>query len=459
MLSWLSRDTTDHNGDDDNYSNRADVDCDAPETPAPVFAVKAFRHAIFGTPKADEDVQSRPPPRARKSTSEVHDAKEDKGENKRHSDEHARRSDHERHKRTDRPVSIGSSPARRPGILLTPGTGGKGKTVSFGSPSNKRDANEKAVKETKDCPAIPSKAKNSTTSTRNDLGHTFTEKLRQAGPQEETNKQRRTERSATKQDSADDVTLDMNAPRSASGQYWKTELGSYSTKSQVEMRKLFKKEQVAKRYAKLRDMAAVRLEEELEFEKQKVAKLEQQIEDLRAKLAKSRPEENITQEDREGLTPERGNISQRHHCADSSPKENNRADDRTRRRNQFRQSSTPTKNANTSGHRPARTLSTQNKLSTTIPKDQVSSDIWTGAAIDGSEIGAPHPLSESTKTAPMKRSVSDRSPLAPRNANVSTHEALCGSQDPQPMTKERRENARRRLEEKAKTRARDRSAA
>lgn len=88
---------------------------DPPETPAHQFAVKAFKHAIFGTPAA-EDLNHAT--RKFETKAKVADANA---------------------KLTELPAPKDNDPLQSPskrigGILMTPGTATKGrKTVSFGS--------------------------------------------------------------------------------------------------------------------------------------------------------------------------------------------------------------------------------------------------------------------------------------------------------------------------------------
>jgi len=74
-------------------------------------------------------------------------------------------------------------------------------------------------------------------------------------------------------DTDEDGTLDMASPRSRSGRFWKTEYEACSRTSTAEVRRLAKKEQLAKKFARVKDAEAARLEEELRIERARVGRL------------------------------------------------------------------------------------------------------------------------------------------------------------------------------------------
>ncbi|KAK8213379.1 hypothetical protein M8818_002678 [Zalaria obscura] len=221
MLSWL---TGSHNApvgqaDDISY-------IDAPGTPAPVFAVRAFKHAIWGTPQQASD--SNPTP-AQKTAKEAN----------------ARDGRNSRSIQAQKPgqseegllavPTIQGSPSKPAGILLTPGTLRRNKTVTFGAQvkNNEGKAGSRPHKSgtPKDIPGkFPSPSKNATmgmdfsleplqsSQTRTRL----TEKLHEA--REVSNKLDPKLPARAKDDT--DITLDVMEPRSQSGRYWKQEYES-----------------------------------------------------------------------------------------------------------------------------------------------------------------------------------------------------------------------------------------
>lgn len=94
---------------------------------------------------------------------------------------------------------------------------------------------------------------------------------------------------------AEDATLDFTAPRSTSGRYWKMEYEAYSANSTVEMRRLAKKEQLAKKFARMKDAETAGLREELRVERKKARGLERRVkeEDGIASELKEEEEEEV----------------------------------------------------------------------------------------------------------------------------------------------------------------------
>lgn len=209
---------------------------DQPDTPAPVFAARAFKSALFGTPAA------RPMP--------VPQAQQPKPSK-----------DAEEGSRTP--------PSKPQGILLTPGTGtSRPKRVSFG----------REVKGTKS---------QSSLATKLGAGLSNAQQPQKAG--------KGTTKSDANNDDADDdeweeeddddpenycnhdITVDLNEPQSQSGKFWKDQFEKYRGDAQVELDKMLKYKQLAKSYAQLKDAEAIDLAEKLKEEQQKVVKMEQKI--------------------------------------------------------------------------------------------------------------------------------------------------------------------------------------
>lgn len=257
---------------------------DAPGTPAPVFAVRAFKHAIWGTPQQASD--SNPTP-AQKTAKEAN----------------ARDGRNSRSIQAQKPgqseegllavPTIQGSPSKPAGILLTPGTLRRNKTVTFGAQvkNNEGKAGSRPHKSgtPKDIPGkFPSPSKNATmgmdfsleplqsSQTRTRL----TEKLHEA--REVSNKLDPKLPARAKDDT--DITLDVMEPRSQSGRYWKQEYESYAAKSKREVQKLLHKSKAAKSFAMEKDQEVMRLAEELRQERRKVEKLEARSMELEAQM-------------------------------------------------------------------------------------------------------------------------------------------------------------------------------
>lgn len=77
-----------------------------------------------------------------------------------------------------------------------------------------------------------------------------------------------------------DVTINLEEPRSQSGQYWKSEFENYRAKTDREIRKLIQYRSVAKSYARKKDLEALRLSEKLKAEEAKVAEVERRVSKL-----------------------------------------------------------------------------------------------------------------------------------------------------------------------------------
>lgn len=232
--------TLDGNTDEAEDTTQADI----PDTPAPVFAARAFKSALFGTPREE--------PRTRQTRASVS---------------------------TDQGTPI----SKPQGILLTPGTGtSRPKRVSFG-----REVEEAAKIH---------KGKNPLT-TKEDGLHKRTrlnEALEKAR-QKKVSVVNKTTTTQLKEPSDDeweeddgsegddknycnhDITLDLNEPHSQSGRFWKEEFEKYHKDAKAEMEKLLKYKQLAKSYAQQKDTEAIELAEMLKEEQQKVIKMEKKI--------------------------------------------------------------------------------------------------------------------------------------------------------------------------------------
>ncbi|KAL8909582.1 MAG: hypothetical protein Q9207_000080 [Kuettlingeria erythrocarpa] len=297
--AWLNLSVTDSG--DSSYVG------ESPETPAPVFAVRAFKTALFGTP---------------------HPSQNDEATEKTASPEHAGKTKHSPRAKITTP-KIGtkshaaraqrSTPLMSPakGILVTPGTtAGRRKTVSFGGLSI---PDEVTVAKTQDTfranvagsQEILDVGTLETTEKQSPSLPTLTKELFEA--QLDASKQRLNahERPAeaslgTKSLSADtelvglhpvqsascettlDFTVDLTKPRSQSGQHWKAEFERYQKNSDLELKKIIQHGQSVKSYAEKKDVEATALYEKLKRELSKCAAMETKVSRLATQLANSK---------------------------------------------------------------------------------------------------------------------------------------------------------------------------
>jgi Cut12 conserved domain len=283
---------------------------DIPETPAPVFAARAFKHAIFGTPEtpAEHTFVSGNEDRASASAT---------GGLPGHTTQRRLFQPSERqvqrekelllgNQQTSRPVSPVKAP---PGILLTPGTAnGRRKQVKFGQlvvdnegkrskysrsglPDNYPGKFPSPWTPKIATPAEPklqesTASRNAPKTVDKKVESKFTEIL------ESTKQSRKAlvagKNPAQRPDEDPDLTMDFNLPQSASGHYWKEQYQSYSAQSEAETKRLIAKHKLAKEYARRKDDEAVGLRTQLESERKKRQQrekdLERQVKDMRERL-------------------------------------------------------------------------------------------------------------------------------------------------------------------------------
>jgi Cut12 conserved domain len=270
---------------------------DAPETPAHLFAVRAFKQALFGTP----------PPVARfvpkmngatfQSIPQI-DVKSDEA----HATARIRRKPE-----TTTQQTLNSSPTKPTGILMTPGTAaGRRKQVKFGEKvvDNEGKRNKYSTSGLPDdCPGkfpSPWTPKVMPASSSQDTGKTVTassssigndtrleSKFKEALKQSTHQKPQPVSISSRVKDDSD-ITADIQLPSSASGRYWKEQYETYATRSEAELNRLIAKHRIAKDYAKMKDeeVTALRAQSELDRSKRqdRETSLEKQIKDLRERL-------------------------------------------------------------------------------------------------------------------------------------------------------------------------------
>lgn len=252
---------------------------EAPDTPAHQFAVNAFKHAIFGTPAPHDATKASK--RLDKNTK---------------TDLKSAKAVHLPQLKQDGPP-LSLSPSKQPGgVLRTPGTASKGrKTVSFGShvvDNEGKRGNTGKSGIPNDCPGkFPSpwtpgiELKLDTGSDKRPRT-----KLTEALLDARTTKQPTPGQKPKARDDSD-ITIDLGAPRSESGRYWKEQYESYAEKSEKEMKKVIAKQQLAKKFAMKKDgevtELATKLEQERRKSRQREGDLEQQNSDFQERLRRA----------------------------------------------------------------------------------------------------------------------------------------------------------------------------
>jgi hypothetical protein len=176
------------------------------------------------------------------------------------------------------------SPSKMPGgILMTPGTANKGrKSVSFGAhvlDNEGKRANPGRSGIPTDCPGkfpspwTPGAELKSTTDSEQKPRTKLTAALMDART---TTQPRSGHKPKARDDS--DITMDLGAPRSDSGKYWKEQYEEYTKRSEKEVKKLIAKQQLAKNYAQKKDGEVTELVTKLEQERKRFRRREQELE-------------------------------------------------------------------------------------------------------------------------------------------------------------------------------------
>lgn len=250
-----------------------DTYIEQPETPAPVFAARAFKRALFGTPVPAKEAAPKQDAKPGATNIEM-----------------------------PNPANFDSndfeSPSKPQGILLTPGTGtSRRKRVSFGrdvkSTLALSDADiTKMRPRTRLQEALENsrrhKSKLSEQENAKKLGFNLEDDLDADDAWEEVDDL----------DRDPDITVDLNEPRSQSGRYWKTEFQKYHDEARAEMEKLVKYKQLAKSYAKAKDAEALDLNERLREEQERVLQMEKKIADLAGRIGARQSLGESTRDDR-----------------------------------------------------------------------------------------------------------------------------------------------------------------
>ncbi|KAI1138900.1 spindle pole body formation-associated protein-domain-containing protein [Hypoxylon sp. FL0543] len=265
MLSWAFKKgvqgatgQTDASGADEDTTQ-----FEAPDTPAPIFAARAFKNAIFGARNASEATQTtaqkHAQPSKKKAASTIPN---------------------------DMSSPSKQSPSKQPtSILLTPGTGTtRRKRVSF-------NHDVKAGSGVDSSP-LASARQRKRTNLQRALENSLSVKSRKDAEKAEVKGPPRAaddesegewEDDICNQDAAQDMTVDLNEPQSDSGKYWKAEFNRYRSEAMADIETMVRYKALAKSYAKKKDAEALELAEKLKEEQLKVAKLEEKINSMNAR--------------------------------------------------------------------------------------------------------------------------------------------------------------------------------
>lgn len=251
-----------------------------PETPAPVFAIRAFKSALFGTPAADEETKRAPSP-------------QNQSRHQRSKSDLTKPIPIEKKEEPKFDLDQINNPSGSPtkSILVTPGTiSNRRKTVSFGeSVVDNEGKRESRVTKTPPNPAghlsvqwmsgsAEGKPRSKLTQTLMDARDNATKNAETANsPTDNTSDIKPVTRSPSKNDTTEDITINLEEPRSESGKYWKTEFDAYRARTNSEIKKLIQYRSVAKSFARKKDVEAGKLADKLREEEEKVTEMEQQV--------------------------------------------------------------------------------------------------------------------------------------------------------------------------------------
>ncbi|KAI1776170.1 spindle pole body formation-associated protein-domain-containing protein [Hypoxylon cercidicola] len=264
MLGWaLKKGLHGVTGNNDAPNSGDTTQFEGPDTPAPIFAARAFKNALFGAPNASETpaaVKVDQTHEPSKSTSNDTQSNNMSSPSK-------------------------QSPTKQPAsILLTPGTGtARRKRVSF-------NHDVKAGSGPDSSPLASARARKRTTLQK------ALDKTRRLGKSEKSPEKAReqpppnpadVESEAEWEDDLcnHDVTMDLNEPHSESGKYWKSEFIRYREEAMADIERMVKFKALAKSYAKKKDAEALELAQALKEEKAKVTKMEQEVTNMAAQVA------------------------------------------------------------------------------------------------------------------------------------------------------------------------------
>ncbi|PLB43182.1 hypothetical protein P170DRAFT_73762 [Aspergillus steynii IBT 23096] len=286
MLEWIK-------GQNEQFADGSTV-LEPPETPAPVFAIRAFKSALFGTPAADDEENARRQQNPKNLTANPRLGAGDL--RKPLATGGARDAPRLTAADVDTAVNAMASPTKS--ILVTPGTASnRRKTVSFGESvvDNERKRDEPSTKSSKTPTISPgnissqwSSGSSDKSKPRSKLTQALMDSREKSPGGSEVGSSQQVDLPAAEskamtpsgEEESNDDTVNLNEPRSQSGKYWKAEFDSYRTKTTREIRKLIQYRSAAKSYARKKDEEAVRLAEKLKEEEVKVSEMERHVTQL-----------------------------------------------------------------------------------------------------------------------------------------------------------------------------------
>ncbi|RYO79692.1 hypothetical protein DL766_008411 [Monosporascus sp. MC13-8B] len=240
---------------------------DVPDTPAPIFAARAIKNAIFGQSAAAQDATALPEQQQGRTTA--------------------------RNNMSTAALDDAKSPSKPTSILLTPGTGtARRKRVSFGRDVKAGNSAEPgSVAMNADGTRKKTTLQQALENSRSSRAKLAAQNATQSG--ESATAPGRNDGEDSEGEWEDDVcnhdvTVDLNEPHSNSGKYWKSEFARYHEEARAEMDKLVKYKHMAKSYAKKKDAEAIDLAQKLKEEQEKVLKMEQKVTEMAAQIANAR---------------------------------------------------------------------------------------------------------------------------------------------------------------------------
>lgn len=233
---------------------------DQPETPAHIFALRAFEYRLWGTPKPR---QQQPP------------VASEPGE------------------RSSQPGSQDVSPSKRNGILMTPGTATlkRSKSVTFGA----------QVKDKQGATSLKAGKSGLPDTCPGKFPSPFTPKVEgvESDPVCDTARRRtrltrslysiRSDQKPSKTGNVElqraTATVDRVEPQKApDASDWQQLYEQYAASTKKEMKKLVLKQRAAKSYAKQKDVEALRLAEQVRVQQKKMVQLETTVAELSAQI-------------------------------------------------------------------------------------------------------------------------------------------------------------------------------
>ncbi|KAL1957667.1 hypothetical protein VTO42DRAFT_5644 [Malbranchea cinnamomea] len=319
MLEWL---TGPDRGEYTGFADTKNALPEPPATPGPVFAYRAFKNAILGTPAVEKELEDDEPAARTKPLDSPHLQPTEKPVENTVEETKPVHKPPQLLPKTEPPPQPMGSPTKS--ILLTPGaTATRRKTVSFGEGvidnERKKSSLETSPKKAAPVGAISRQwAATLADGTRRNRSK-FTQSLLDARDKKSSSEEdelfniakKRDDSTSSKDkppqpqvaepgdeakgnivhrketpvDDEGDVTTNLEEPRSQSGIYWKSEYESYKAKTNQEIKKLLQYRSAAKSYAKKKEAEAVRLADKLKREEEKVAEMERRVAELAAGIA------------------------------------------------------------------------------------------------------------------------------------------------------------------------------